>query len=340
MLLSCILSCGGNPNSPAAAKNQVAFITVSDDESDDVVLFVDLETGNFDVIALPRNSNPVDIELNEPADRAYVANEGNNTVAVIDTRLPAIVSMIPIAAAPAYLEFHPDGSELWVVNRAGVTIFDPRTETEIGHIDVGLDPRSVAFTSDGTMAYVPHGGEPSLSVIDVAERTVVDILEFEATPEYDRALPARHVAFSGGRALVTNRGGYHLIDTDTGAQIGFAWLQDLIGAPQQLEWSGERRSGLIIGYNEAGLVNPNAPANVNGEIRTSTRRFGAYGPSAGQFMSKGSLVVLLYQFDARPHPNHRELKFYDSSTLKQVGGFDLPDLDYNRSRMVVGRSRQ
>lgn len=93
----------------------------------------------------------------------------------------------------------PDGSELWMVNRASsnAIVIDPRTDAVIDYIPfVGESPDILAISPDGKLAFItlrgpaplsgPHairGSSPGVSVIDVQTRRIIEIV----MPEQDLA---------------------------------------------------------------------------------------------------------------------------------------------------------
>jgi YVTN family beta-propeller protein len=58
----------------------------------------------------------------------------------------------------------------------------PKTGREIGRVLVGLDPIHLAFSLDGTLAYVSHGRSKFISVINVIERKVVGQIKTRGGP--------------------------------------------------------------------------------------------------------------------------------------------------------------
>jgi YVTN family beta-propeller protein len=109
-----------------------------------------------------------------PADhRAYVANASDNTVSVIDTDTNTVVATISVGPSPSGVFVSPYGSRVFV----GIS---PSTGLAFSVIDAAANKAvatfpgsSVAFSPDGTHAYV--GGVPnnSVQVIDLASNTAV-----------------------------------------------------------------------------------------------------------------------------------------------------------------------
>lgn len=98
---------------------------------------------------------------------AYVA--AGNEVAVIDTALGQVVREIPIGAAVSSLAVRPDGRRLYVASAAGknVTVVETATNKVVGTpIALGVEPKEIAITPDGTTAYVADGS--AVTPIDLA----------------------------------------------------------------------------------------------------------------------------------------------------------------------------
>ena len=116
---------------------------------------------------------------------------------------------------PFDVELSPDGSRLYVpqfgqfspvfVLGTTVAVIDTATDTVVDEITVGLQPQEVAFTLDGTHAFVVNSGSASVSVIDVASGTAVATVPIGvpfATFPFGIAITP-----DGARATVTSTGG-------------------------------------------------------------------------------------------------------------------------------------
>ncbi|RVW00856.1 YncE family protein [Rhodococcus spongiicola] len=88
-------------------------------------------------------------------------------------------------------------------------------DTVIDTIRVGDRPHHLAFTPDGTCAYVSHGaGNGQVSVIDTTTNTVTDTIDLGPSP-YDLAISP-----NGTHAYVTlGRGTVSVVDTTTNTVV-------------------------------------------------------------------------------------------------------------------------
>lgn len=106
----------------------------------------------------------------------YVDNEMGQSVSVINVASLAVTETVKLGFTPGYVAYHPTRNELWV-SQAGtgnkVIIFERMNGAWMNHGEVitGLDAHAIAFTKDGTTAYVSNQGAASVSVINVATRT-------------------------------------------------------------------------------------------------------------------------------------------------------------------------
>ncbi len=111
------------------------------------------------------------------AQNAYITNEIDSTVSVIDTATNMVIgSPIPVGFNPLGVAVTPDGSTVYVANRnaSTVSVIDTATNTVIGSpIPVGSGPWGVAVTPDGSAVYVANFVANTVSVIDTATNMVI-----------------------------------------------------------------------------------------------------------------------------------------------------------------------
>lgn len=131
---------------------------------------------------------------------AYVTNNSDNTVSVIDTASNMVTATVPVGTSPFGVAVSPNGKQTYVVNRIGssVSVIDTATNTVVAFIPVGYLPYEVAISPDGTRAYVTNAGNDNVSVIDTATNRVISIVRVGAWPIGIGITP------NGARAYVTN----------------------------------------------------------------------------------------------------------------------------------------
>jgi len=151
---------------------------------------------------------------------AYVANQGSNSVSVIDRATNSVVATIDGIPAPGGVAVTHDGKEVWVVAYNEVDVIDTATNTVAYKFALNnpglIFPNSVVFGPYDYRAYVVNdfigpGGNGTVSVIDRYSHAVVATIVVGEGP--------RCIAISpdGKRVYVTNGedGTVSVIDTTT-----------------------------------------------------------------------------------------------------------------------------
>jgi YVTN family beta-propeller protein len=121
------------------------------------------------------------------AGTAYVTNEGQPSVSVIDTATNKADQVpdgqaIKLSRAAGAVAITPDGKSAYIIEReAGVRVINTATQKAEGAtIAVGRRPGAIAITPDGRFAYVVNNGEEDVSVINTVTRTVERVPDGEA----------------------------------------------------------------------------------------------------------------------------------------------------------------
>jgi YVTN family beta-propeller protein len=148
------------------------------------------------------------------ADKVYVANEGADTVSVLDATTLKTLTSVRVGQMPHNVQVSPDGQFAWVTNNGApapttgaaghqgmahdahpaataagaVWIIDTRTDEVAAQVAVGQHPAHVVLTPDGRHAYVTNGGDNTVSVIDASALTLVATI---AVGQYPHGLRAR-----------------------------------------------------------------------------------------------------------------------------------------------------
>ncbi|WP_185921788.1 beta-propeller fold lactonase family protein [Streptomyces sp. WAC06614] len=137
---------------------------------------------------------PQGLAVTPDGNHVYVANTSSNTVSVIDTGTNRVTATVrddvgedPFGVATAVT---PTGPRAYVTNGDGnVVVIDtsltvPRV---IATIPVSQDPQQVAFSADGSRAYVAGlngAGTGAVSVIDTATNAVIRTLTLPGSTPY------------------------------------------------------------------------------------------------------------------------------------------------------------
>lgn len=171
-------------------------------------------------------------------DKVYVANEGADTVSVIDTTSFKTLASVRVGKMPHNVQVSPDGKFAWVTNNGetdpvadasvhkgmaqgahaamaqpgAVWVIDTSTNAVVAQVTVGMHPAHVVVSPDGRFAYVTNGGDNTVSVIDTAARNLVATIPVGLFPHGLRISP------DGKEIYVANLKGGTVSIIDTASQ--------------------------------------------------------------------------------------------------------------------------
>ncbi|MDF3145677.1 MULTISPECIES: beta-N-acetylglucosaminidase domain-containing protein [unclassified Streptomyces] len=170
---------------------------------------LDLATGTTKDIAV--GNNPGEVVVSADGRTAYAANQGSNTVSVIDVAGGAVTATVAVGKVPAGLALTPDGGTLWVANYTDGTVqsIDTGTLRTGTPVPVGDGPENMAITPDGRTLYVANIHDNTVSPVDLTTARAG-----KAIPVGPR--PFNVVAAPDGRTVyVSNSGGSTVTPIDT-----------------------------------------------------------------------------------------------------------------------------
>src|SRR3954453_21530367 len=144
------------PCGPASARE----LWIVSDQAKTVTVF-DSETNTIVGGPIAVGNDPRAIAISLDGSTAYVANRGDNTLSVIDTRTKAAKAPIDLGSfKPEALAVAPDGARLFVGGSGGLEAIDPVSGAVLG-TRWGLlsppppSPSDLAITPDGSRAFTP-----------------------------------------------------------------------------------------------------------------------------------------------------------------------------------------
>ncbi|MFC8431334.1 beta-N-acetylglucosaminidase domain-containing protein [Streptomyces sp. NPDC057253] len=170
---------------------------------------LDLESGTTKNIAV--GANPGEVVVSADGRTAYAANQGSNTVSVIDVASGTVTSTVTVGKVPAGLALTPDGTTLWVANYTDGTVqsIDTATLRTGTPIPVGGGPENMAITPDGRTLYVADIHDNTVTPVDLTTTTAGRAIPVGPSPFNVVAAP------DGRRVYVSNSGGSTVTPIDT-----------------------------------------------------------------------------------------------------------------------------
>src|SRR5215210_5159981 len=135
-----------------------------------------------------------------PQGRVLTANQGANSVSLIDVATDTAYGTVPTGQQPHHVVATPDGKEFWVslYKENRVQAFDAATLAEAASVDVGRGNDDLTFDPSGKRAYVSLGSGNAIAVIDVAAKKMLTTVKVGNTPHGLKVTP------DGKTLLVTN----------------------------------------------------------------------------------------------------------------------------------------
>ena len=154
------------------------------------------------------------------ATQILIAEANRNTVAFVNTCPYAITQRVTVGSGPIAVKVTPDRQFAWVTNgvSSSISIVSISSKTVVGTIPLPpyngdpATPGSIAFTPDGSVAYVTnHDANPGsvIFVIDVPNRKLLTTIPTDAFPASVAVTP------DGSTVWVPNRGDSTITIIDT-----------------------------------------------------------------------------------------------------------------------------
>ncbi|MFE2853708.1 Ig-like domain repeat protein [Streptomyces lavendulae] len=178
--------------------------------------------GSFDLTGIDATANTVTgtthiglrtvaVAAHPNGSRLYTANDGNDSVTVVNAVSGAIITDFPLSATgnPVDIAISPDGTRGYTANfgvfgppqnSSSVSVFDTATNMQTAAIFTGRGTRGIVVSPDGTRAYTANSQDGNVSVINTATNTVINTI-----PVLGGGTPAQlAVTPDGSRLYVAN----------------------------------------------------------------------------------------------------------------------------------------
>ena len=147
-----------------------------------------LDTDHKVVFSVPTNSEGRFV-LSPDERFAYVTEERNDLLRVVDLQAQATVDTIQVGDLPSDIDITPDGGLLCVTNlySQDISIVDLARREVIGRIELGASPGELEIAPDGRRAYVAAQNHGSVSVLDLASKRLVGDIQLDGERTYGLA---------------------------------------------------------------------------------------------------------------------------------------------------------
>lgn len=144
---------------------------------------------------------------------AYVSNEKDNTVSIVDTETGKVIETMPVGQRPRGITISHDGKLVYLCASDDDTIevIDTATRKIVGTLPSGPDPELFVLSPDGKKLYVANEDDNLVTVIDIETGDVLAEVPVGVEPEGMGISPDGKVMVNTSET--TNMA--HFIDTDS-----------------------------------------------------------------------------------------------------------------------------
>src|SRR4051812_39431964 len=125
-----------------------------------VLASFDTSLAQTTVTTITVGAGPRGVAVNPTTNRVYVANNGANTVSIIDGTNNTVLSTVPVGTQPRGVAVLPTLNRVFVANQGAnsVSVLDGTTGALITTIAVGDQPVGVAANPNTNFVYVTNSG--------------------------------------------------------------------------------------------------------------------------------------------------------------------------------------
>ncbi len=133
-----------------------------------------------------RDRSPSSVALRKDGILAVTANSTADSVSLVNLDSGTVIAEIGVGQRPFAITLSPNGKQALVSNQISdnITLLDvkPTGIKATATMAVGDEPRGVAFSADGTRAFVALAGENALALVDIQTRKVLSKTAVGAEP--------------------------------------------------------------------------------------------------------------------------------------------------------------
>lgn len=146
----------------------------------------------------PAKISPAGITLDDQAGLLYVVTKENNALYVVELRTKKIVHEEKIGHEAYACLLSKDKKELYISSWGGdqVIVFNTTTRSITSKIAVGDNPNELLLNKNGTLLFVANANDNSVSVIDIKQRKVLEVLNTALFPDAPTGSTANGLALS------------------------------------------------------------------------------------------------------------------------------------------------
>ena len=179
------------PSWPVHASGSIAItpdgttVVVVNPDADSVAAIDTASATTLDEIIVGRD--PRSLALGPDGQRLYVTNHASSTLTILDIHPLTLHAALRVGPDPYGVVADPTGRLVYVAATGAdrIDVVDTDRVEVVDTIAVQARPRGLSIAGDGARLYVTHQLSGAVSVLDLAERTVLHVID--TGPESNRA---------------------------------------------------------------------------------------------------------------------------------------------------------
>src|SRR3984885_11548143 len=149
----------GSPSLAPSPDNHSLYAAYTEDNGSNVLSAIATSTNKITTtISLGSGASSAGpfLAISPDGTRGYVTLMSQGEIAIVDLVHRQLLKTVSVGSGlnPACIAIQPKGMNAYVVASTGVLVFDLASNTVAGTVPVSGTPKNVAFTTDGSMAYV------------------------------------------------------------------------------------------------------------------------------------------------------------------------------------------
>ena len=158
----------------------------------------------------PNKIGPAGIALDDAKQILYVVTRDDKSLYIIDLKTKKVTKQFSLGGEAYACVLSPDQKELYIScwGCDKLYVFDTEKVNVITEIPVGDNPNEICLSKNGKLLYVANSNDNSVSIINVAQRKVVETLNAALYPD------APNGSTTNGLALSTNEKTLYIANAD------------------------------------------------------------------------------------------------------------------------------
>jgi len=126
----------------------------------------------------PEKISPAGIEIDDVMKKMYVVTKENNSLYIINLKTKTVEKNLSLGTEAYSCLLSGNKKELYISLWGGdkVLVFDISKQAIVAELPVGDNPNELLLNKSGTILFVANANDNSISVIDVKQRKVLEVL--------------------------------------------------------------------------------------------------------------------------------------------------------------------